>query len=657
MDYKEQSEQSNATVIKPRQANSPKSAISDKNAKLQTEPSLDTDQARSLTRINLSLKTTDNSVGFKNARKEANQALATNKIILNNRFVLESIIGSGGMGTVYKAQDLRKVEANDIKPFIAVKVLNEAFQNHPDAFVTLQREASKSSILAHPHIVTVHDFDRDGDIIYMTMELLEGTDLESYIKQNKDNGVDPEIALKIINDYCKAIIYAHANNIIHSDLKPGNIYLTKNSTKVLDFGIARLSNKAQGQDSFDAGSLGALTPAYASLEMINNEPPDQSDDVYASAVIAYEILSGKHPYQRKSAAEALQAKLKPARLNKLNKRQWHALESGLQLKREARTPTLEIFLKQLTKARKHIFLKVSSLVFVTISVVVTYFQFIDTNNISVVINKTLTTGTACFKNNDFLCALESANSILKLDPQNSSAKELYEKSTKLNTQFMEKKYFSLASKCIEKNDLDCAHSNLASLKIVAPQSTTIKTLSTTISLKIIQGRVESCLTERNYSCVIENSKLMLQKDKNNSFALISTIQAQEILSQNQQKIANRRTKYNSNIIKAESCYEKRNYDCSMKYSKQALLYKPNNVKATTLYQKSLFKKNQFQESMKKAKNILNQGDICFDQKNYNCAIAKSESALEFVPGYIKAIKLKEDAKHEVEKLKNSIVIE
>ena len=134
---------------------------------------LSNSQQKALTEIDTSFQSHPTEQGFVDAKRDADKALADNEIILNHRFVLKQTLGSGGMGTVYKAQDLRKVEARDNNPYVATKILNSDFKNHPDAFIALQREASRSHLLSHPNIVTVHDFDRDGNTIYMTMELLK----------------------------------------------------------------------------------------------------------------------------------------------------------------------------------------------------------------------------------------------------------------------------------------------------------------------------------------------------------------------------------------------------------------------------------------------------------------------------------------------------
>ena len=145
------------------------------SAKMEKKQLTAEQKRAALTQISQIAYTDKKSQGFMKAQADADQALADNKIILNDRFVLENTLGAGGMGTVYKAQDLRKVEARDNNPYVAAKILNADFKNHPDAFVTLQREASRSHLLSHPNIVTVHDFDRDGDTIYMTMELMKAS--------------------------------------------------------------------------------------------------------------------------------------------------------------------------------------------------------------------------------------------------------------------------------------------------------------------------------------------------------------------------------------------------------------------------------------------------------------------------------------------------
>lgn len=638
-----------STVIRPRSINpaakpvSPTSTRGDTTVIKKQAPTLNTDQARALTKIGKSLKSTDNSTGFEKARQAANQALANNKIILNNRFVLDAIISGGGMGTVYKARDLRKVEANDISPYVAVKVLNQDFLNHPDAFVTLQREASRSQILAHPNIVLVHDFDRDGSVIYMTMQLLDGMDLEALIKSRVNQGVPVDEALRIIKDYCTALIYAHDKKIVHSDLKPGNIFITPQGAKVLDFGIARLSAGNPVQDSFDAGSLGALTPAYASLEMLNGEAPDPSDDVYAAAVIAYELFSGKHPYERKSAQEALQANLKPQRIGKLSKQQWEALEAALRLRRTERTPTVERFLKQLTQTHRHLAVKAAALAALLLAGVFSYYEFRTSDELSSVIVTTLKNGNQCFDNKDYACAKDSANAILKMQPGHQEAKQLYEQSAAAHQEAQESGAYNAALACLKINDLNCARAQLAVIQQLAPNSMLISAIEKKIQFKIANDMAEGCFAERRFDCVLENTATMLTLEPANETALRLSGLAREHQMQDRVKSANNQKRFNESIEAAERCFANNDYECTMKYSRQALSLQPGQARAEALFQKASYAQARQQEATNRAKSILAQGVTCFKQKNYSCAIAKSESALEFVPGFKEAIKLKQDA--------------
>lgn len=272
---------------------------------------------------------------------------------LNGRFVLEECIGFGGMGTVYKALDLRKLEASDRKPYIAIKVLNVQFRGHPKSLVALQREARKAQALAHPNIVAVYDFDRDGSMVYLTMEYLSGTPLSQVLRAPGFKGMPYAEAMPIVSGMGKALAYAHERGFVHCDFKPANVFLTDSgNVKVIDFGIARAFHKAEEDVDvtvFDPGSLGALTPAYASPEMLEHREPDPRDDIYALGCITFELLTGRHPFDRMSAIEARSAGRRPQRPAILGSRKWRALKRALSLDRETRTPTVARFLKDMTE--------------------------------------------------------------------------------------------------------------------------------------------------------------------------------------------------------------------------------------------------------------------------------------------------------------------
>ncbi len=269
--------------------------------------------------------------------------------VIKKRFVLQSLLGKGGMGLVYGAIDRRKEEARDPNPQVALKVLNADFRRHPQSFMALQREARKAQTLAHPNVVTVFDFDRDGDTVYMTMELLTGRSLESVVRESRGVGVKPAIALPIIRGIAEGLAYAHRKGIVHSDLKPGNIFLTDDGTpKILDFGIARAvpsSTAHDERDVFDAGTLGAYTEAYATDEMVEGGDPHPADDMYALGIVAYELLVGHHPYHRHSAPNARKLGIHADPLRGLKRTEARAIAACLSLDRRRRPQNAGEFLK------------------------------------------------------------------------------------------------------------------------------------------------------------------------------------------------------------------------------------------------------------------------------------------------------------------------
>ncbi len=268
--------------------------------------------------------------------------------VLNDRFVLEERVGSGGMSTVYKALDRRKLEADDRNPYVAVKVLNLEFRSHPQSLIALQREAKKSQSLAHPNIVRVYDFDRDGATVYMTMEYLSGKSLAQILRAPDFKGMPQERAVEILEHIADALKFAHDSGIVHADFKPANVIITDSGqVKVIDFGIARAFQRPDQADMeatrFDPGSLGALTPTYASPEMLEHQELDPRDDVYALGCIAYEMLTGRHPFGRMQATEARDGGLALERRKGLTRQQWKALKAALAFDREKRTPTVREF--------------------------------------------------------------------------------------------------------------------------------------------------------------------------------------------------------------------------------------------------------------------------------------------------------------------------
>ncbi len=269
--------------------------------------------------------------------------------IIDDRYELESRLGIGGMGAVYRARDRLMQEANDPDPYIALKLILDSVRDDPQASIALQREARRAQTLNHPNIVRVFYFGRDKEgRYYLTMELLRGQPLEQKLRQQPGTMPLAE-AMPLIEAICSALSYAHAQGIVHSDIKPSNIFLTENgSLKILDFGIAVPMRAANGRETqFNPRRMGALSPNYASIEQFLGMDADPRDDVYSVACLVYELLGGRRPYEGEVAPRALERGLKPEPIAQLSAEQNQALARALSLHRAERTPTIDEFLKSL----------------------------------------------------------------------------------------------------------------------------------------------------------------------------------------------------------------------------------------------------------------------------------------------------------------------
>src|SRR3984893_1368345 len=252
--------------------------------------------------------------------------------MLSGRYRIERELGEGGMGVVYLVSDQQVVGES-----FAVKVLKEALD--PQTLQLLREEVRQTRKLSHPNIVDMHSVNVDGKRLYVLMEYLEGKTLNTLLDEEFGRGMPFSHAWPIIEDVGAALGYAHDHNVIHSDLKPANVLLTTSGkTKLLDFGIARVS---RGPLLHKRSGSRALTPAYASCEMLKGEEADRRDDIYSFACVIYEMLSGDRPFGELNALEARNVGTRVPPLAVLSRAQNEALTQALAFDREARTPSVE----------------------------------------------------------------------------------------------------------------------------------------------------------------------------------------------------------------------------------------------------------------------------------------------------------------------------
>ena len=233
---------------------------------------------------------------------------------------IESLIGAGGMGEVYRARDER------LQRSVAVKVLPPSLAADQDRLRRFELEARSAGQLNHPNILAIHDVGSENGLAYLVSELLEGHDLRHALAEGP---IPPRKAVEIVIQVANGLAAAHAKGIAHRDLKPENVYVTTDGrVKILDFGLAKLTRPAEtgagasGSTAAAAGAAGANdetgagltmtgtilgTASYMSPEQIRMQPTDHRTDIFSLGCILYEILTGRRAFEGETAADRMSA--------------------------------------------------------------------------------------------------------------------------------------------------------------------------------------------------------------------------------------------------------------------------------------------------------------------------------------------------------------
>jgi serine/threonine protein kinase len=256
-------------------------------------------------------------------------------LVLRDRYEIVGRLGCGRNGTVYKAIDRLRSEHPDVDSHVAIKVLNPEALSRPEALPKLRREFYGAQKLSHPCIVKVFELDRDQDFNFFTMELVEGEVLGEVLERFHSRALPREYVWALLREVGDAVAHAHERRVIHGDLRPHNIMVTNSGElRIIDFG-------ATGK------SANAMTPVYASCEVLEGREPDARDDLFALACMSCELLSGNHPFQQRPATEARTFDAVAQRPSGLSSRQWSALSAGLAWEREGRDISVRNWLLEL----------------------------------------------------------------------------------------------------------------------------------------------------------------------------------------------------------------------------------------------------------------------------------------------------------------------
>ena len=209
------------------------------------------------------------------------------KKLIGGRYQVLQQIGTGGMAIVYLARDL------NLQRDVAVKQLRHNFAEDAEFRVRFLQEARSAANLVHPSIVTIYDFGRDPQDVYIVMEYVEGTDLKTLLRRRSP--LEHREAIQLMLQICEGVGYAHRAGLVHCDLKPHNILVSNSDRiKITDFGISRALATIHPDEQLEVvwGS-----PQYFSPEQASGTAPSPASDVYSLGVILYEMLTGRLPFE------------------------------------------------------------------------------------------------------------------------------------------------------------------------------------------------------------------------------------------------------------------------------------------------------------------------------------------------------------------------
>ncbi len=219
--------------------------------------------------------------------------------ILGGRYRIVALLGKGGMGEVYRADDLA------LEQPVALKFLPESLSDNENALARFRNEVRMARQVSHPNVCRVYDLGETAGLYFLSMEYVDGEDLGSLLR--RIGRLPPDKALEIARQLCAGLGAAHAKGVLHRDLKPGNVMLDGRGQVLLtDFGLAGLSGQIDGAEVRNG------TPAYMAPEQLAGQEVTIRSDIYSLGLVLYEVFTGKLPYESATLADLIQAQKQDA---------------------------------------------------------------------------------------------------------------------------------------------------------------------------------------------------------------------------------------------------------------------------------------------------------------------------------------------------------
>jgi serine/threonine-protein kinase Stk1 len=280
---------------------------------------------------------------FAFARAQGNPQRDGIPALLAGRYLIERVLGAGGMGVVYRARDLLHEQFGESRSSVAIKVLGEAIRECADAHVLLYSEFALTRSLRHAQVVRVFSFEVDApcQIAFFTMELLQGMTLDRLLLE-RPGGLPWREWQGIAVQLLDALRHSHQRGVLHGDVKPGNVMVGEGGLRLFDFGLGQACGPdSAGPPGLSRSRFNAWTPAYAAPELLAGAALSASADLYAVACVLYELAQGRrHSSDR------------PVRPRQLPRHCWRALRTALAVDPQRRVITPEELHEALSDPRQ-----------------------------------------------------------------------------------------------------------------------------------------------------------------------------------------------------------------------------------------------------------------------------------------------------------------